>query len=101
MTTAKKKGLNNPKAKFEDYIGYREVNLPPAMKVSDIDTIIQIPEGCRQVFKAKEFKSKACAYQLLHRINGKLGEEIYKVLDIPGTNGTEYCVIHLTGTIVK
>ena len=95
MTTAKKKGLNNPKVKFDDFAEYKEVNLPMAMKVSEIDTILQIPEGCKQVFKAKEFKSKAGVYQILHRLAIKLGYEAYKVLDVPGTNGTEYCIIHI------
>lgn len=78
-----------------EIIDLEEVSLPFVSEISVQNTILQIPEGCKQRFKAAEFQGRYSASAVVTRLNKQLGYEAFIVSSIPGTHCTEYYVGHV------
>lgn len=94
MVNTKEKGVKKLKGRYNEIVGLEEVSLPFAYKVSLPDTVKQIPEGCKQLFKALEFQASTSIRTVVNRVNTELGYEAYIIVQKPGTHGTEYYIAH-------
>ncbi len=87
------KKLNEGYKKIETY---EEVKLPPVVMIAKTATLLQIPQGKKQQFKASKFLARGAVDGIVRSINRSLGRTEFIVRSIPGTLSSEYCVAHLS-----
>lgn len=101
MLSNKRLSLKKLNEGYERIKDYEEVSLPPILVIAKTATLMQIPQGCKQRFKANRFLARGAVDGIVKSINHSLGRSEFITRSIPGTLSSEYYVAHLSEKDIK